>query len=62
MTPSCSDVTGIRSKTQGNPVRYLYNGRLSCLRAGISSFLPLSIASARATRRLVALGTITSSI
>src|SRR3954451_19328472 len=30
-----------------------YNGKLSCFFAGISTFLPLSIASARAMRRRV---------
>ena len=40
----------------------VYNGKLSCFRPGVSTCLPLSIASARATRRRVACGMITSSI
>jgi hypothetical protein len=39
-----------------------YNGKLSCLRPGSSTVFPRSIASARATRRRVVLGMITSSI
>jgi len=39
-----------------------YTGKLSCLRAGISTFLPLSIANARTSRRRVARGMITSSM
>ena len=39
-----------------------HTGKLSCLRAGISTFLPLSIASARAMRFLVECGMITSSM
>ncbi len=36
-----------------------HTGKLSCLRAGISTFLPLSIPSARASRLRVARGMIT---
>ena len=39
-----------------------HTGKLSCFRAGISTFLPLSIASARAMRRRVECGMMTSSI
>lgn len=39
-----------------------YTGKLSCFLAGISTFLPLSIPSARASRLRVARGMITSSI
>ena len=39
-----------------------HSGRLSCLRAGISSLFSRSIASARATRARVACGMITSSM
>jgi hypothetical protein len=39
-----------------------HNGKLSCFFAGISTFLSFSIASARAIRRLVECGMITSSI
>ena len=39
-----------------------YNGKLSCFFAGISTFLSLSIASARAIRRRVECGMMTSSI
>ncbi len=42
--------------------RHHYTGKLSCFRAGISTFLPLSIPSARASRLRVARGMITSSI
>jgi hypothetical protein len=41
---------------------YLHNGKLSCFFAGISTFLSLSIASARAIRRLVEYGMMTSSM
>jgi hypothetical protein len=41
---------------------YPHNGRLSCFRAGISTCLFLSIASARAMRRRVECGMMTSSI
>ena len=39
-----------------------HTGKLSCLRPGISTVLPRSIASARAMRGRVACGMITSSI
>ena len=39
-----------------------HTGKLSCLRAGISTFLPRSIPNARASRLRVARGMITSSI
>jgi hypothetical protein len=39
-----------------------YTGKLSCFRPGISTHLPRSIASARATRALVVRGMITSSM
>ncbi len=41
---------------------HLHTGKLSCFFAGISTFLPLSIASARTSRLRVARGMITSSI
>jgi hypothetical protein len=40
----------------------VYNGKLSCFFAGISTFLSRSIASARAIRRLVECGMMTSSM
>jgi hypothetical protein len=45
-----------------NHAEEFHNGRLSCFFAGISTFLSLSIASARAIRRLVECGMMTSSI
>jgi hypothetical protein len=39
-----------------------YNGKLSCFFAGISTFLSLSIANARAIRRRVECGMMTSSM
>jgi hypothetical protein len=42
--------------------QYRYTGKLSCLRPGISTVFPRSIASARAMRGRVAWGMITSSI
>jgi hypothetical protein len=39
-----------------------HTGKLSCFRAGISTFFPFSIASARAKRFLVECGMITSSM
>ena len=42
--------------------RHAYNGKLSCFFAGTSTFLSRSIASARAIRRRVECGMMTSSI
>jgi hypothetical protein len=42
-------------------LRTVYNGKLSCFFAGISTFLSFSIASARAIRRRVECGMMTSS-
>ena len=41
---------------------HVYSGKLSCFFAGISTFLPRSIASARAIRFRVECGMMTSSI
>jgi len=43
-------------------IAYHHTGKLSCLRPGISTVFPRSIASARAMRGRVACGMITSSI
>jgi hypothetical protein len=43
-------------------IDFAYNGKLSCFFIGISTFLSLSIANARAIRRLVECGMMTSSI
>src|SRR5258707_616898 len=55
-------IGGIIPRPSRANARRRYSGRLSCLRAGISTFFPLSIARARAIRLRVARGMITSSI
>jgi hypothetical protein len=57
----------IRGRHHWFPIRsgtliLIHTGKLSCFRLGISTCLFLSIASARATRRRVSCGMITSSI
>ena len=52
---------GYASLSPPTLLRTVYNGKLSCFFAGISTFLSFSIASARAMRRRVECGMMTSS-